>query len=743
MPEILDARIRYKTDTEANWMANPLLLLSGEPAFVINDDGQFVNLKIGATTEDKTFAELNYMIDYAEFGASILEPIGDGETLPDPGPDAARYMVLGPGTYDKPGGGDIEVPEETLGILFWNGTDWSLGSTVDVGVDLSAYALETVGDKSVVRGTDGKVGRDELSTTVFNDLYVEQYLGQLFAQGSNYTNGALKASDGSTLSGAYNSTYRRTGQGTTSTFIVQTGKIHYYTGEIAVETDAVAGVVYRDASGLFISSECLSGGSGTVYSRYKLTVPPNAVYIAACTKGVSPTNPIIEYGQLVSKADGNGNAMLYVDKNSASGTEDGSFINPFKTIAAAINLIANNSGGRIVVRAGDYRETLPFEKIKFGTVEIIAMLGEKVRILGSNAITGWTKTGGYTNVYEAPFVESIPVWSRYGAQIFEDGNQSRAILAAEKEPEQKGYSHRLPFTPINLVSDIATVDATPSSYHVTGGKIYIRTTNSTNPASNGFSYENIVRAANTYQSPTGTPNKGSLILSEIRFLYTLTGVQFIGLERVTRYNCSSLASAAGKCFGDDTPKVVSYGDEVGYCDVDGINGHFNAYAGYASLGQRESKGLGIYHNLWSHDCGDDGVSHHERHDAIFYGGLSEYNGDGGFVGSNSGNYTWHGSKARKNGQRVPGEVGALGEGFTVRVGTLDTLNDGKATAVGCIADSNNFGFAGTVAAINCHSYNSVTMEYQCTSVANCFATNANPAKYKHASTVVKNGVLVI
>ncbi|MFA6087412.1 hypothetical protein [Mucilaginibacter sp.] len=62
---ILYARVKQKKATEAVWLANPLILLDGEVAYVVDpvDPAVVTNYKIGVG--DKTFAELPYVIHYA------------------------------------------------------------------------------------------------------------------------------------------------------------------------------------------------------------------------------------------------------------------------------------------------------------------------------------------------------------------------------------------------------------------------------------------------------------------------------------------------------------------------------------------------------------------------------------------------------------------------------------------------------------------------------------------------------
>lgn len=60
--QILDARVKQKTDTEQKWLQNDLVLLEGEQAFVVDDAGVPQNFKLG--TGDKKFSDLPYYITY-------------------------------------------------------------------------------------------------------------------------------------------------------------------------------------------------------------------------------------------------------------------------------------------------------------------------------------------------------------------------------------------------------------------------------------------------------------------------------------------------------------------------------------------------------------------------------------------------------------------------------------------------------------------------------------------------------
>ena len=120
---ILEARVKQKKDTLANWMANDLILLDGEQAFVVNDAGAGVNFKIGDGT--KAFRDLPYWIAYDQ---AAFVPVS-GNVLP-PSDGNVHYSIVGAGTYTQAGGADVVVSEGNFGIIADDGTSWSL---VDMG----------------------------------------------------------------------------------------------------------------------------------------------------------------------------------------------------------------------------------------------------------------------------------------------------------------------------------------------------------------------------------------------------------------------------------------------------------------------------------------------------------------------------------------------------------------------------------------------------------------------------------
>lgn len=139
---IIDARVRQKKDTLENWNNNPLILLDGEQAFVLNANGREVNYKIGDGT--KRFSELEFMIQYDQAAftrvSTTILPESDGQL---------HYSLVSPGTYAQSSGGSITVPDGYFGIISNNGTTWYLDNLV--------YSKGQTGDKGD-KGDEGDRG---------------------------------------------------------------------------------------------------------------------------------------------------------------------------------------------------------------------------------------------------------------------------------------------------------------------------------------------------------------------------------------------------------------------------------------------------------------------------------------------------------------------------------------------------------------------------------------------------------
>lgn len=84
-------------------------------------------------TGEAMYADFQYLINQAGMNSSDYIPV-DGNTLPDGG-EGNKVTFASPGTYTQSGGDDVVVPENSLGIIVWDGDEWSLSSTVDFDFD--------------------------------------------------------------------------------------------------------------------------------------------------------------------------------------------------------------------------------------------------------------------------------------------------------------------------------------------------------------------------------------------------------------------------------------------------------------------------------------------------------------------------------------------------------------------------------------------------------------------------------
>lgn len=165
--EILEARVKQKTDTEANWLANPLIILDGECAFVLGPDNITpINFKIGDGT--KNFSALPYWINYA--ANVVVATVAPGGTLPNAG-SAGKLIVLAPGSYTNIGGGTspLVAAANSFTVGFWDGTTWSIIISIPIIADLSLYTpLTSFNPVKVV--TDGVQAGNILNDASYNSV---------------------------------------------------------------------------------------------------------------------------------------------------------------------------------------------------------------------------------------------------------------------------------------------------------------------------------------------------------------------------------------------------------------------------------------------------------------------------------------------------------------------------------------------------------------------------------------------
>lgn len=142
--KVINARVRQKTATLSQWLAKDPVILDGEQAFILRGDGTPLNFRIG--DGNKKFSELP---DWVAYEQGTYVPVA-GSALPTLGAEI-RYTWVGPGTYTQSGGPDIVVPSGNMGVLSWDGSEWSLSQSVE---------FNFVADGKIEEGDDRAVSGD-------------------------------------------------------------------------------------------------------------------------------------------------------------------------------------------------------------------------------------------------------------------------------------------------------------------------------------------------------------------------------------------------------------------------------------------------------------------------------------------------------------------------------------------------------------------------------------------------------
>ena len=438
-------------------------------------------------------------------------------------------------------------------------------------------------------------------------------------------------------------------------------------------------------------------------------------------------------------------SALFVDGAAGDDTNDGTATNPFATIGKAMAFSATEMNAKIIVSGGVYRESHSFlDRLEGSKITIQNALAAKVIVSGADALSSFTKTGGYTNIYQAAFAGVVPTYPHSkGKLIFEDGRNSKTIV--DYNALQRGLTHRLPYTEIteesfdtNLTTTLTNMDGNSGNFYLDSGVLYVHATDSDNPTSNGYSYEIPVR-----DTTLGSDQRIDVNLEGISYRYSDgVGLALGKVNLLTRYSCSVFA-AVGDGFNDNANRLISYKDESAGCGNDGVNGHFNSVTDYLLTDQRNGSNQAFIFDAWCHDNADDGLSFHERGECNIYGSLFEFNGDRGIAPASGCNLTAYNSTFRNNGQQVPIDPGAGGEGVCVINASIDGRNGTNCTLISCVSEENQVGYRATtidtnrITLINSISRNNVVAELMADDGSivskNTLATNSDSLKLKVTS----------
>lgn len=127
MAQRIEADVIQKIATPAEWatLLDTKIPYKGQIMLVSDNTGKVTNIKVGDGTNN--FDDLEYMFDTIQANVNYVQVTS--AALPTP-TITSGFSVVGEGTYTKSGQADVVVPTGNLGILNWDGTTWSLGSSV-------------------------------------------------------------------------------------------------------------------------------------------------------------------------------------------------------------------------------------------------------------------------------------------------------------------------------------------------------------------------------------------------------------------------------------------------------------------------------------------------------------------------------------------------------------------------------------------------------------------------------------
>ena len=295
-----------------------------------------------------------------------------------------------------------------------------------------------------------------------------------------------------------------------------------------------------------------------------------------------------------------------------SGTHD----EPLATLQAALAKIGGE--GEIVMRTGKYEGT----KLDLATarnVTIRSESGHTAQVYFGERLPGSAFTYHAGNVWKAPAQSSVPpqgTEDRYW--VFELGTPNGAIARDDLRPQQRERIYRLDHFRLVQASSIEDVDSANGRYFLSGGMLYLRTSNGLPPAPD---QEFRIPSQLPQESVVfGATRDTHITLKGIETYFALNGADFSGAGSYVAKGCKFACSGNSGIVSTDVPFGIEEGCEYAA----------NANDGSSPGSGRELDRVTVL-DVWSHDNGDEGHSLHELCRGNYLGGLYEFNTNGGIT----------------------------------------------------------------------------------------------------------------
>lgn len=469
--------------------------------------------------------------------------------------------------------------------------------------------------------------------------------------------------------------------------------------------------------------------------------------------GATPTQ--VQFEDLIDSLAHINDSVAWLDvfvSPSGDDADDGSEANPVLTFGAAV-LIAEAAPAeniRLNIAAGTYREhldtTVLADKVN---VHVIGEDGQTVRIMNSTNLTGFSKTAGYSNVYECAYggtMASYLLGPSY--KIFEVGAPSGDTSL--NYPQVRHLEEAVPFSVLgaetfdtDLATTLTNLDAQPEGgCYLDAGTLYFVCSDLSNPTSNGYTYE--VAEAAKFNATLLAKN---LFVDNLDFWFSYgDGCKATAYESIVRRRCVAAGnSAAG--FLDSAPYMYSQQDVAFHNAYGGIAAGYQTPAGPPTPNDYKGNGFALRESCWAHNNYRSGFIDSSIGLAKYQNCLSSANEGEGYLLFVAGYSAFENCIADGNSAA----------GFVVRQVVFGHHASMRCTS--CLAEANEsgffaYGYAGnsnnSLELMNCAAYENtvaeVRAEYGTLISRNTKAENADPLKLKVIGTggtvTVKNGDLV-
>ena len=149
-------------------------------------------------------------------------------------------------------------------------------------------------------------------------------------------------------------------------------------------------------------------------------------------------------------------SIIYVSTDGNDFSNNGTIEKPYKTIKKA--LINTNSDATIIIRSGDYSESINIsEQTNRRNLTIKSYPGERVRLLCGERIEKAEKVSGYKKVLKSPvsLCSNSPNYKIFQHDI---ADKKTLISPEERHPLQKGKLYRCNSTPLHHVTNIQDIE---------------------------------------------------------------------------------------------------------------------------------------------------------------------------------------------------------------------------------------------------------------------------------------------